>query len=456
VSAGRNTRGPRAWFHALLALAVVIALVGMPARANAHPTPGSVAFLDFTVGGARIEQDVPIEELERALHQTLWEEGARPEDIVGRHEEFLRTYAKAHVQATSIDGGHPWIVDVLDVTGHPADDGPRARFRFALRAPEGEASSSIHLHDDLVAHEVISHYTSVYVRSDWAAGAARGGPKLAGTIHAGRNDVTVVRGGSFWRGLRSVVSLGMEHIATGSDHLMFLFALVLVAPLASSGGRWRVRRSTRDAILTLAGVVSAFTIGHSATLALGAFSLVAVPSGVVEAAIAVSILVTAMHALRPIFPRREALVAGAFGLIHGLAFASTLVGRDLGRAQAAWTLLGFNTGIELAQLGLLFLLFPWLLILARTRAYDPFRWFGGALALVLAIGWLLERTAGIVNPTAGALAWMEAHPIHLLVSLAAGALVARTVDRRSPPAGDGTSTRLREAQDSAVKPMTKT
>ncbi|HEX4341025.1 MAG TPA: HupE/UreJ family protein [Polyangiaceae bacterium] len=413
----------------VVALAVVTTVLGAASTAAAHPMPGSFAFVDFTVGGARVEQDVPIEELERALRRPLYDDGESPEDAVRNREAMLRAYGAEHLQATSLEGGAPWSVEVTGVTGHPSNDGPRALFRYELRAPHDDASGSVRLHDDLVTHEVVSHYTTVYVRTDWAAGVSSGDPQLVGVIHAGRNDVTVVRHGGFWNGFRSVVTLGMEHIATGSDHLMFLFALVLVAPFVAVGGRWRIRRGTRDTILTLARVVSAFTIGHSVTLALGAFGVVALPTDLIEASIAASILVTAVHAMRPLFPGREALIAGSFGLVHGLAFASTLAGRDLGRAQAAWTLLGFNTGIELGQLGLLFLVVPWLLVLARTRAYDAFRFAGGAMASVFATGWLLERTVNLPNPTTPLVAWMEAHPFHLLVALAAGALVARAVDR---------------------------
>src|SRR5262249_20980073 len=153
-----------------------VSVLFAPAMTYAHPTPGSVAYIDFTVDGARLEQDVPLEELERALHRMLINEGESATDVVKRHSDSLRDYACAHLRATSADGDRPWIAEVLDVTGHSADDGPRARFRFALHAPEGEGSRSVRLHDDIVAHEVISHYTAIYVRSDWAAGAATGEP----------------------------------------------------------------------------------------------------------------------------------------------------------------------------------------------------------------------------------------------------------------------------------------
>lgn len=401
--------------------------------AHAHPTPGSVAMLDFTVDGARIEQNVPIEELERALHQTLAGDGETADSIVAHHEALLREYAAAHVQARSA-GGAAWTTTATRVTGIAADDGPRALFSIALRAPPGEASSSLELHDDVVAHEVISHYTTVYVRSDWANGTTPTSPRLAGIVHAGRIDVSIARSGSFWRGFRGVIGLGVEHIETGTDHLMFLFALLLVAPVAAVSGKWSQRRRTPETLLALARVVTAFTIGHSLTLALGTVGGVTLPTTLVEAGIALSILITALHALKPLFPNREPLLAATFGLIHGLAFASSLPQRDLGAAQAAWTLLGFNLGIELAQLELLFAVAPWVLILARTRAYDWFRIAGGSVAAVLSVAWLAERTLNVANPFARPITWLETHPLQLLIALASFALIVRAAERRLPKA----------------------
>jgi hypothetical protein len=409
-------------------LALLLCTSG-PARA--HPTPGSVAFVDFTVDGARLEQDVPVEELERALKRPLAQPGESAERIVARHAELLRSYAGLHVRARSRESRRPWQGSADSVTGHDASDGPRARFLLTLRAPAGEASRSLNLHDDIVAHEVVSHYTTVYVRSDWASGVVLDRPRLVGTIHAGRNDVAIARDGSFLRGFRSIVALGAEHITTGTDHLIFLFALVLVAPLAAQSGRWQPRPETRPTLLALARVVTAFTIGHSLTLALGALGGVTLPSAPVEAGIALSILVTALHALRPLFPRREALLAGAFGLVHGLAFASSLARRELGTTQAAWTLLGFNLGIELAQLLLLALVLPWLLLLARTRAYAQLRVSGGVIASALACAWLAERTLGVANPMAAPVGWIEAHPVVLLGALAAYTMIASALERRA-------------------------
>ena len=129
----------------------------------------------------------------------------------------------------------------------------------------------------------------------------------------------------FWfHGLASAFRLGLRHIAEGTDHLLFLLALLLLAPLLVLGSRWAGFAGVRHSLLQILKVVTAFTVGHSITLALAAVGLIRVPSRPIEVLIAVSILVSAVHALRPLFPGREAVIAAFFGLIHGLAFATTL------------------------------------------------------------------------------------------------------------------------------------
>ena len=120
--------------------------------------------------------------------------------------------------------------------------------------------------------------------------------------------------------------LGARHIAEGTDHLLFLLALILPAPLVAAGGRWGGYAGGKTALRRIVKVVTAFTLGHSITLVFGALGWAPLPGAVVESAIALSILVSAVHALVPIFRGREVFIAGGFGLVHGLAFATTLIG----------------------------------------------------------------------------------------------------------------------------------
>jgi hypothetical protein len=198
-------------------------------------------------------------------------------------------------------------------------------------------------------------------------------------------------------GFLSLFRLGMRHIAEGTDHLLFLLALLLPAPLVVSGSRWAGSAGVRRSLLRMLEIVTAFTIGHSTTLALAALGFVHVPSRPVEVLIAFSILISAMHALRPIFPGKEAGIAAFFGLIHGLAFATTLGNLGLGRWERVSGVLAFNLGIETMQMVVVAVTLPSLILLSRSGAYSFLR-FGGALFTGFAsLGWIAERLLGMHN-----------------------------------------------------------
>lgn len=199
-------------------------------------------------------------------------------------------------------------------------------------------------------------------------------------------------------GFPGMFRLGMRHIAEGTDHLLFLLALLLPAPLLAFRSRWGAFGGVRRSILQILKVVTAFTIGHSITLALAALGLVRVPSRPIEILIAFSILVSAAHALRPLFPGREALIAAVFGLMHGLAFARTLQNLGLSWPERVVSILGFNLGIETMQLIAIAATMPSFVLLSRTRAYSPFRIGGALFAIFASAGWMAERLLDVHNP----------------------------------------------------------
>lgn len=137
-------------------------------------------------------------------------------------------------------------------------------------------------------------------------------------------------------------------------------------------------------------IVTAFTIGHSIILFLGATSLFSGTSQIIEVLIAVSILVSAVYALYPIFPGKEYYVSGGFGLIHGLAFATVLTNMHLSTGILVLNILGFNIGIELMQLFIIALIIPWIILLSRTNIYRYFCVAGTLIASVIALGWIAQ------------------------------------------------------------------
>jgi hypothetical protein len=236
-----------------------------------------------------------------------------------------------------------------------------------------------------------------------------------------------------------MLTLGAAHIAEGTDHLLFLLVLLLPAALVptqtpgatpGNGRRWGSFGGWRYGLRRLVAIVTAFTVGHSLTLLAGAVGWLRLPAQPVEALIAVSILVSAAHAWRPLFPGREAWVAAGFGLIHGLAFARTLAGLHLTAGRLALSILGFNVGIELMQLLIIAAVVPWLFLLSRTRFYPALRTGGAAVAAIAAAAWLTERLTDQPNALTG---WVEraaGHAPWLLAALAFAALLATWQERR--------------------------
>jgi hypothetical protein len=139
--------------------------------------------------------------------------------------------------------------------------------------------------------------------------------------------------------IRRYVQMGFEHIATGYDHLLFVFGLLLLA-------------ATRRALV---GTITAFTVGHSVTLTLAVLGAANASPAPVEALIALSIFILAVEAARapgvPTLMRRAPWIAAfAFGLLHGLGFAGTLRATGLPADAVPLALASFNGGIELGQL----------------------------------------------------------------------------------------------------------
>ena len=183
----------------------------------------------------------------------------------------------------------------------------------------------------------------------------------------------------------------MQHIAGGLDHLLFLFVLLLPAPLLPAGKRWGAFRGLRGSFGQLLKIVTAFTLGHSLTLLIGGLGWLRLPQKPVEILIAVSILVSAIHAIRPIFAGKEPWVAGGFGLVHGLAFSTSIAQFGFSTWSLLMTILGFNLGIELMQLAIVLLVVPTLILLSRSGRYAPVRLAGATLAALAALTWIGAR-----------------------------------------------------------------
>ncbi len=189
---------------------------------------------------------------------------------------------------------------------------------------------------------------------------------------------------------------GMLHILTGYDHVLFLLCLLLPSVMRRTPEGWRCVDKLSQAVWPVVGIVSAFTVAHSITLALAATKIVSLSPAFIEPAIAVTIILAALDNVWPIFPVRRVVVTFCFGLIHGFGFAGVLAELNLPTSAFAWALLQFNVGLELGQL-LIVVSVTALLFLLRQRAfYRALVIQGGSYAAMLVgVLWLIERTANV-------------------------------------------------------------
>ena len=267
----------------------------------------------------------------------------------------------------------------------------------------GETTRKFYLDYDVIIHQVMNHAALVSIRNDWEQGKADADPAKVGVIHLNTKDNVIypleinLEKGTWWKGFKSMVSLGMQHIKEGTDHLLFLLVLLLPATLLIYGKKWGGFGGTKYSIIRLLKIVTAFTIGHSITLLVGALGWVKLPVQPVEILIALSIFISALHAIRPLFYGKEMYVAAGFGMVHGLAFASVLANLHLGAGPMALSILGFNIGIELMQLIVVVLIIPWLILLSPTPAYKMVRVGGAITAATAALAWIAERITGVPN-----------------------------------------------------------
>jgi len=227
--------------------------------------------------------------------------------------------------------------------------------------------------------------TDVLVRVTWLDGR-----KATAIIRPSQPWYEVPSEQSGWSVAWEYLKLGVRHILFGFDHLLFVFALILIV------------RSGRRLLMT----VTAFTVAHSITLSLATLGLVHVPGPPVEATIALSILLLACEIIRlqhgqaSLTAKFPWVVAFSFGLLHGFGFAGALTEIGLPQADIPLALFAFNVGVEVGQLAFIAVV----LVALRAARLLPIPALVERYALsfatyaigILAAYWFIERLAGFV------------------------------------------------------------
>ena len=396
-------------FQLALLFAVWLAALDL----SAHPMPYSVMLLEIKGNGIAAGLQMPLKELQLVFPD---------EDIDRAHATLLQRkgawldhYLLQHLSVADT-AGQPWAITIKGKTIREDEQDLTGKyheliFDLWLQAPAGASPRQFRMRYDAIMHQVVTHKMLIRIRQDWEGGMISEGGESSevGMLGVNTADNTIppvivnLDEGSAWKGFRAMVSLGMEHIAEGTDHLLFLLVLLLPAPLIAERKRWTVFGGTRYSVIRLVKIATAFTVGHSVSLLFGALNWLVLPQKPVEIAIAMTILVTAIHAIRPLFYGREVFIAAGFGLIHGLAFATVLSDLDLDAGKMALSILGFNIGIELMQLFAILCVVPWLIVLSKNNMYSQLRISGAAVAIVASLAWAAERIAEQPNGVSSAI-----------------------------------------------------
>jgi hydrogenase/urease accessory protein HupE len=354
----------------LLCRLLLLALLFAAAPAASHPVPFS--YLDLHLAGGSAEGTLTIHAADAAHELGV----ADPDTLLQGELTLTQRRTLERLLAERLDlAGQP--IEWTGLARAPSDE-EAMQVTFRLAVPDG----SMTIDAALFPYDP-DHQTFLNIYED--------GSLRRQAILSGRSEpLTYFRGTSAGIGaaIRTFVPAGVHHILIGPDHLLLLFALLLM------GGGWR----------TLVKIVTAFTLGHSATLSLATLSIVTPPAAIVEPLIALSIVVVGADALlqRKAKEGRDlrAWFAALFGLIHGFGFASVL--RDFGLPQEAlgWSLFSFNVGVELGQLAVVLMLAAILGVIARASPVWRSRvTLAGSLVVIGAgLYWFAERTmfAGVV------------------------------------------------------------
>jgi hypothetical protein len=220
--------------------------------------------------------------------------------------------------------------------------------------------------------------------------AERGGPVTSAVLDARDSAFIVPAGAEATRGFARYGALGIGHLLTGIDHVLFVLGLLAVV------------RGVRPLVVA----VTAFTLGHSLTLAAATLGLMGLAPALAELGIALSLVAVALAMLRPreapgLLARRPALLTFGFGLLHGLGFAGALAGIGLPQGEVVPALLAFNLGIEMGQLAVVAAALAAARLLHAIPAGIWSQRMSSRLAPAYIIGslavcWCIERTVALL------------------------------------------------------------
>ncbi len=338
----------------VLLISLATALGGGPARA--HLASDSYLRIELADDGRLSGQwDIALRDLDAAVGLHAGPDGQVTWGMLKTRRDAIEAYAMSRL---SIAGCAP-RPDELLIDYHAGIAYAVLRFQAACTAPFGAISLKYSLLFDLdPSHRgLLTLVTQSGEQSD--------------VLSPEHSEVNISRAPTTATGeIARFIGFGVDHILIGYDHLLFVAVLMIVAPYRRAGGlAWLSLDHFGTVLVEMLKVLTAFTIAHTITLSLGVLGVIDIPSRFVEPAVAVTIMLAAIDNVRPILPNIRWNVAFAFGLVHGLAFATALGPMRLPPLGLIFALGGFNVGVELGQLALALLLISIVFVVHRDRIY---------------------------------------------------------------------------------------
>ncbi|MFT4263628.1 MAG: HupE/UreJ family protein [Nocardioides sp.] len=429
-------------------VALALASLLAPSRAEAHPAPWTTVTVSSSATEVTLAAQIPVSEYELGTGESV---NATTAGVAGIADDVTAGVLDG---ATLLADGAPTTLEVRQVALGTLNGYPSIDVTLTAAATD---PSTVSLTWTLLTGAVPSHKIVV-------SAVVAGTTHLVGVIMAQDPTLDVAMRPSAYAERSSVdlghmIGLGMTHIATGYDHLLFLTMLLIPVPRRV---RRRGRRGVRGALATAGNVLivaTAFTVGHSLTLLLISLKVLSVPERPVETLVALSIAVAAVHAVRPLVDRGEALIAAAFGLVHGSAFATTILEMHLGLDDTLRAVLGFDLGIEAAQLVAIVAVAPLLYVASASRDYRLLVWVVCGLALLAVADWvqaIWRQTTPVFTPVFDTLAaqpqwsWAGLAAVTGAMWLVRDAAEPRDQPRDQPSETDGPSVQSPSSGPSAL------
>jgi hydrogenase/urease accessory protein HupE len=344
-----------------------VGLVVLVAAASASAHPLSVSYAQYTIHDTHITVVVrlPMDDVDLLLRVDRDLDGRISAPEIEAARDRLQAYAEKHLHIRSDDvaltAGRAGIREWRDPAG-----AEYVELSFEYGSP--------------------SRIGRVSIRSDFLTDLYSGHKTLGDIRAAGRSDEQFVfepsrvyelraPAGATWRTAASFIRLGIEHIFTGYDHILFLFGLLVIG----------------TGLRNLVAIVTSFTVAHSMTLAVATLGVVQPVPWMIEAAIALSIAYIGFENLLVQNPRYRWKITFVFGLVHGFGFATVLREMHLPRAGLVVSLFSFNAGVEIGQIAIVSVMYPVLLAIARTSYRVPISRIVSSAIAVIGLFWFCQR-----------------------------------------------------------------